>query len=701
MATSIGVKLKMDGEAEFRKNLNNIVSSTKNLDKQLDVLEKSFKDEAKSMEQNEKQTELLERKKQALQKQVEEMNQALEYAKEHYSENSAEVTSWEAALAQAESQLEATNQQLQECADYQGEATSALDELNSTIADQESQLDDLRDAYVDAVLQFGEGSDEANALAGEISNLSGELQGNKAKLEEAQDALKGVEDAASGASGELDTIQNEMDETGSGAEELVGKFGSSFMGAASAIESAGVAGIIGIIAEELIELGKQAVEMMDEVQEASNEMIRATLLTGDGLVDVENAAYDAYLQIDDTNTSLANMEAIGGTLYTRLGLTGDALEEAILLFGQYSAATGVDGVNAVNDLVDVMRRWGLETEDDATNIETLTGLMDSFVYGSAQGKLTVDDITSAVREQSGAWSDVGYSVDEAIALMAAFTDAGGDTSTLTAALTKSINALDDKTDDMGQAWQDAIDIMVNAKDRSSALSQTIGDTGVTIEQAFGKQAAGKMIDVFKDGKVQSDVYNQALKDVDGTMVGLYEATKTVSDGLDTVTKAFGSWEYQMYQNDQAIKQQYKDWQNSSSEAADSMISDYNNIYSELSTPIPMHVTAPAIGYSQSGTTYTPYSGGRYTFARAYDQAMILSAPTIFGAMGNNLLVGGDRPGNEIVVGESHLLDMMSKVMNRSGGIVVNVYGAEGQSENAIADFVIDKLQRELINSEVF
>ena len=701
MATSIGVKLKMDGEAEFRKNLNNIVSSTKNLDKQLDVLEKSFKDEAKSMEQNEKQTELLERKKQALQKQVEEMNQALEYAKEHYSENSAEVTSWEAALAQAESQLEATNQQIAECADYQEEATSALDELNNTIADQESQLDDLRDAYIDAVLEFGEGSDEANALAGQISDLSGSLQENKTKLEDAQQALQNVESAASDATGALDDVSGAMDDTGSGADEVAGKFSSAFPQMTSIIEAAGTAGVIGAIADALYELGKQAVQMMDDVQEASNEMIRATLLTGDGLVEVENAAYDAYLQIDDTNTSLADMEAIGGNLYTRLGLTGDALEEAILLFGQYSAATGVDGVNAVNDLVDVMRKWGLESEDDATNIETLTGLMDSFVYGSAQGKLSVEDITNAVAEQSGAWSEVGYSVDDAIALMAAFTDAGGDVSTLTSALTKSINALDDKTDDMGAAWQDAVDIMINAKDRSSALSQTIGDTGVTIEQAFGKQAAGKMIDVFKDGKVQSDVYNQALKDVDGTMVNLYEATKTVSDGLDTVTKAFSSWEYQMYQNDQAIKQQYKDWQNSSSEAADSMISDYNDIYDELSTPIPLHVSAPSISYSSNGSTYTPTSGGRYTFAKAYEQAMILSAPTIFGAMGNNLLVGGDRPGNEIVVGESHLLDMMSKVMNRSGGIVVNVYGAEGQSENAIADFVIDKLQRELINSEVF
>lgn len=701
MATSIGVKLGLDGEKEFRKGLNDIISTTKSLDKQMSALESSFDGEKKSIEENAKQTELLEKKKAALEKQIEETNKALEYAKENYEEGSKEIASWEGALADAEKALNDTNSALQDCADYQEEANSAYGQLTAEIADQESQLDDLRDAYIDAVLEFGEGSDEAQNLAGQISSLSGELQDNKAKLEGAQDALKGVEDAASGASGELDTIQDEMDETGSGAEDLVNKFGSSFMGAASAIESAGVAGIIGIIAEELIELGKQAVQMMNDVQEASNEMIRATLLTGDGLVDAENAAYNAYLKMNDANMSMKDMEAIGGTLYTRLGLTGDALEEATYLFGKYASATGVDGVNAVNDLVDVMRRYNLESEDEATNIETLTGLMDSFVYGSAQGKLSVDSITSAVREQSASWKEVGYDVDDAIALMAGFTDAGGDVSTLTTALSKSISALSGNTDDMGAAWQTAVDMMVNAEDINSTLNQTIGDTGVTIEQAFGKKAAKDMITTFQSGKVQIDTFKTGLEDAAGQMDILYESQQTVGDGLDSLGKAFENYEMIQHQNMQAIEQQYKDWQNASSEAKDSLTSDYDALYNELSTPIPLHVTAPSISYTSNGSTYTPTSGGRYTFARAYDQAMILSAPTIFGAMGNNLLVGGDRPGNEIVVGESHLLDMMSKVMNRSGGIVVNVYGAEGQSENAIADYVIDKLQRELINSEVF
>ena len=46
MATSIGVKLGIDGEAEYRKQLNNIVQTTKTLDKQLAEVASAFDDEA-------------------------------------------------------------------------------------------------------------------------------------------------------------------------------------------------------------------------------------------------------------------------------------------------------------------------------------------------------------------------------------------------------------------------------------------------------------------------------------------------------------------------------------------------------------------------------------------------------------------------------------------------------------------------------
>ena len=50
------------------------------------------------------------------------------------------------------------------------------------------------------------------------------------------------------------------------------------------------------------------------------------------------------------------------------------------------------------------------------------------------------------------------------------------------------------------------------------------------------------------------------------------------------------------------------------------------------------------------------------YKKAYDNAMVLSNPTIFGYSNGNLLGGGDGGGNEIVAGESHLMNMIGHVV---------------------------------------
>lgn len=51
------------------------------------------------------------------------------------------------------------------------------------------------------------------------------------------------------------------------------------------------------------------------------------------------------------------------------------------------------------------------------------------------------------------------------------------------------------------------------------------------------------------------------------------------------------------------------------------------------------------------------------YRKAYDRAMVLSSPTIFGYSNGSFLGGGDGNGNEIVAGESHLMGLMGKVVD--------------------------------------
>lgn len=54
------------------------------------------------------------------------------------------------------------------------------------------------------------------------------------------------------------------------------------------------------------------------------------------------------------------------------------------------------------------------------------------------------------------------------------------------------------------------------------------------------------------------------------------------------------------------------------------------------------------------------------YARAMENAVVLSSPTIFGSSGGSLLGGGEA-GNEVIAGESHLMDMI-RAASASGGM---------------------------------
>lgn len=63
------------------------------------------------------------------------------------------------------------------------------------------------------------------------------------------------------------------------------------------------------------------------------------------------------------------------------------------------------------------------------------------------------------------------------------------------------------------------------------------------------------------------------------------------------------------------------------------------------------------------------------YKKAYDNAMILSRPTIFGFSGDKFLGGGDGNGNEIIVGEPYLLGLISQAVESKNGRIVALLSA--------------------------
>lgn len=81
------------------------------------------------------------------------------------------------------------------------------------------------------------------------------------------------------------------------------------------------------------------------------------------------------------------------------------------------------------------------------------------------------------------------------------------------------------------------------------------------------------------------------------------------------------------------------------------------------------------------------------YAKAMNEPYILDDATIFGAS-NGKLLGGGEAGSEIIVGTDKLMSMMKQAVGTGNGspIVINVYGAEGQNVNDLAEAVAYKLE---------
>ena len=84
------------------------------------------------------------------------------------------------------------------------------------------------------------------------------------------------------------------------------------------------------------------------------------------------------------------------------------------------------------------------------------------------------------------------------------------------------------------------------------------------------------------------------------------------------------------------------------------------------------------------------------YSKAMNAGMILNGPTIFGALGNRLLGGGEA-GSEAVVGTQSLVGMIqnavanASAMSQRTSTTINVYGAQGQDVRELANLIEQRI----------
>lgn len=101
MAVNIGPKIGIDGEAEYRRQIQNIIQQTKTLKSETEALKSSFDKSGGSIKQNKEYQKLLKEQIEAQKSKVSELNSMLEQSSAKYGENDTKTLKWKQAVADA------------------------------------------------------------------------------------------------------------------------------------------------------------------------------------------------------------------------------------------------------------------------------------------------------------------------------------------------------------------------------------------------------------------------------------------------------------------------------------------------------------------------------------------------------------------------------------------------------------------------
>ena len=112
MAVNIGPKIGIEGEAQYRKQINDIITQAKTLSSEMKKLESSFTSEGKSVKENNEKRKLLNEQIKTQESRVKELNNMLEQSKAKYGENATQTQKWQQAVNNAETELNQLNTKL-------------------------------------------------------------------------------------------------------------------------------------------------------------------------------------------------------------------------------------------------------------------------------------------------------------------------------------------------------------------------------------------------------------------------------------------------------------------------------------------------------------------------------------------------------------------------------------------------------------
>lgn len=402
---------------------------------------------------------------------------------------------------------------LESTADIEKELASAQERA----AEAEDKITKSDELSVETKQEFTKAAETATAAMSELmaaqneamaamDNYNTVMESGTTDLGEleaaAERAYHSAEELAE-ANGKASDASEELSKASSNAEEQLEETGKTGADAVNAI--AGALAAAGITAT-IKEIAESAYGLADAFSESEKTVVLATGATGAALEGLEASMMDAYAAAKSAD--LADTSGAVGEINTRLGLTGKGLETVTGQFLDFANVTSGNVVSSVRNVTQMMNQWNVEADD-------LESLLNRLTYAGQVSGISVDALSSELTTNKAILDQLGFTLDEAIAMFSKFELAGTSTTSVmtgfrTALSSGAVSSLGDLYDIFEQISNGALD----AADAADI---------------FGQRAGTHIVNAVNTGVLSLDDMVQALEETDGVLETTAEASQTLDE----------------------------------------------------------------------------------------------------------------------------------------------------------------------------
>lgn len=374
--------------------------------------------------------------------------------------------------------------------------------LTSAITETEEKLAVMRQVAEDAAkgLEAGTVSQEQYAsLTAEIVRTEASLGELTAEAEQNADAMSGIENGADSAASALETMDNKAGE----ASDALGNIASKAQETGEALNKH--------VTEPLVKLGKASISAFNEVDDGFDIVIKKTGITGDELDGLKTVYENVFGSMP---VSAEQAGSAVGEINTRMGLTGQALEDMTKEFLRFSNITDADVSKSVASVDKIMTKFGLDSSQTSNVLGLLT-------RAAQQSGVNIDTLTSTLESNGASLKEMGFDLTESVNLLSQFEENGVDACTAIAAFKKEVMNSTKAGQDAESALRNQIEAIKNAKDETEALQIATA--------LFGGKGAPEMTQAIREGRLSVDDLSTSLSDYGSVVTDTFEATQDPPD----------------------------------------------------------------------------------------------------------------------------------------------------------------------------